>query len=260
MINYTLNKDNINDNDISSILKFVKDRNLKLCFGRLNYIGASQNSDIISPDSYLKKIDKIIEDYKNVSISNCIIPCAVSPKFEYLTHSCGAGQVMYAIEANGDVKICPSSTYVIGNVFKNSFTNIIHSSNIKNFQNLKWLPNVCMICKNFSKSKGGCHAEGNKQFFNNTCDALLIDKLNKVWDNIKDKKLIMNNYLIRKEKGAYLIIKVPLRKINYTGYKILKFFDGNKTTNEVVRDNNNISNIKDFIITLYLENIIKVII
>ena len=142
LINYTLNKDNINDNDISSILKFVKDRNLKLCFGRLNYIGASQNSDIILPDSYLKKIDKIIADYKNVSISNCIIPCEVSPKFEYLTHSCGAGQIMYAIEANGDVKICPSSTYVIGNVFKNSFTNIIHSSNIKKFQNLKWLPNV----------------------------------------------------------------------------------------------------------------------
>ena len=258
LINYTLSSDSINDKDINNVLNFAKQRNIKLCFGRLNYIGASLNANIIDPNIYLSKIDRILDIYNNVTISNCIIPCKVRSKYQYLSHSCGAAQTMYAVEANGDVKICPSSTYVIGNAFEKSFSKVIHSKNIKKFQKLSWLPNICSICKKFPQCKGGCHAEGNKEFFNNTCDALLIDEMNTIWDEIKNKKLIINNYLIRKEKKSYLIMKVPLRKINYTGYKLLKLFDGTRTSNEIVNDNSSIDNIKDFVITLYYDGIIKV--
>ena len=65
--------------------------------------------------------------------------------------------------------------------------------------------------------------------------------------------------MIKKEKKSYLIIKVPLRKINYTGYNLLKKIDGSKTAQELLEKNSNISNVRDFIITLYLENMIKVV-
>lgn|GEM_PF-6662158 len=56
-----------------------------------------------------------------------------------------------------------------------------------------------------------------------------------------------------------MIIKVPLRKINYTGYNLLKKIDGSKTAQELLEKNSNIYNVRDFIITLYLENMIKVV-
>ena len=259
LINYTLSKDSINDKDINSVVSFAKDKKINLCFGRINYIGASLNSDIIEPDSYLEKINKVFSIYDNITVSNCIIPCAVSSKYEHLTHSCGAGQTMYSIEANGDVKICPSSTFVLGNAFKNGFLKTIKSKYIKKFHELSWLPNVCMLCKKFPSCKGGCHAEGNREFFNNTCDAILLNKFDKAWEEIKNKKIVTNNYMIKKEKKSYLIIKVPLRKINYTGYNLLKKIDGSKTAQELLEKNSNISNVRDFIITLYLENMIKVV-
>ena len=257
-INYTLTKDNIDEENMTFIKDFAKKKNLKLCFGRLNYLGYAKNEEIIEPNKYLKIIESLKEDYKNISISNCISACSCSDKYRYLCHSCGAGVTIFSVDANGDVKICSSSNYILGNAFTGSFKKIINSSIMKRYRLLQWLPNVCRICKDFEYCKGGCHAEGNFKFYENSCDALLVNKLNIVWEYIKDKKLILKNGKFRKEKDKYLIIKVPLRKVDSNGFKVLTMCSGKFTGSELQNEFKKIENIRDFLCTLYLDGVIEV--
>ena len=255
-INCTLTKDNIDFDNLAFIVKFAKKRNIKLSFGRLNYLGAASNDQIIDPNLYLKSIDELSKKYQYISISNCISACSCNARYRYLCHSCGAGISLFSIEPNGNVKICPSSNYVLGNAFKKNFSQISSSQYLKTYKKFDWLPNLCRLCKDFERCKGGCHAEGNFLFFDNSCDALLISILKKTWQNIKHKKLILKCGKIRREKQDFLIIKVPLRKVDKNGYKILLDCDGNKTGGELEAKFDRIENIRDFLCTLYIDGII----
>ena len=258
LLNCTLSFNTIHGKNMEYVVEFAKKRNLEVCFGRLNYLGNAKEDEVINPNLYLEKIHKFKQEYSKISISNCISPCSCDPKYQYLTHSCGAGQTMFAIEANGDVKICPSSNYILGNVFQTKLSKLLHGPELRKFYQLNWLPNTCQICKSFLKCKGGCHAEGDGKFFLHTCDALLLQKEEQVWEKIHNQKLIMKNVMIRKEKKNYLLISVPLRKINSIGYHTLSSFNGEKTGEEILALYPKISNMKDFIITLYLDGIIEV--
>lgn len=257
-INYTISDYNNTKEDLEFIKQFCQKRNIKLCFGRLNYIGFSKSKEIINPNNYLEKIDKIREEYSNLSISNCIIPCACDEKYKKYAHACGAGISIVSIEPNGDVKICPSSNYVIGNAFQTSLQKTLKSSILKKYKRLKWLPNKCRICKSFEQCKGGCHAEGNQMFYQNTCDALLLKEYESVWTKIQDKKLILKVAKIRKEREKYILIKVPLRKIDKIGYEILKTVDGTNTAEQIEKRFLKIKNIRDYLCTLYMDSIIGV--
>ena len=257
-INCTLTKENINEKNILFLKDFCKKKNIKLCFGRLNYLGLASKNEIINPNDYLSLIHNIKNEYSNISISNCVASCTCDEKYKYLNHACGAGTTIFSIEPNGDVKICPSSKYILGNAFEQKFNKIIKKSELKNYKKLNWLPNVCRICKDFEHCKGGCHAEGNYKFYQNTCDALLIDKLQRVWEIIENQKVILKTTKLRKEKNKYLIIKIPLRKIDKSGYEVLKSINGSISCKELVEKFNKIENIKDFLCTLYIEGIIGV--
>lgn len=258
-INYTLTKENIDDDNLNFVKDFCRQRNIKLCFGRLNYLGFAENEEIVDPNDYLRKISKLKDDYPNIAISNCIPNCTVDDKYKYLNHACGAGITIFSIEANGDVKICPSSNYVLGNAFDESFKKIINNKFIKKYKSLKWLPNSCRICKDFSYCKGGCHSEGSGDFYKNSCDALLLNKLENIWNYICDKRIIVKCSTLRKENDGYLVIKVPLRKINKIGYKVLLKCNGNMTGSEIESNFKDIENIRDFLCTLYIDGIVGVV-
>lgn len=257
-LNCTLTEENINEDSLKFLKNFAQERNIKLCFGRLNYLGLSSNTKMINPDKYLKIIAELKKEYFNISISNCIALCTHQQEYKYLNHACGAGISIFSIEPNGDVKICPSSSYILGNVLNTKFSKIIKNKKLDSYKKLNWLPNICRICKDFSYCKGGCHAEGNSLFYENTCDTLVIDKLNSVWEKIKNKKIISKCNKLRKEKNKYLIIKIPIRKIDKLGYKVLLQCDGTKTGSEIAEIFSKITNIEDFLSTLYLDNIIGV--
>ena len=257
-INYTLTKDNVDIKNLEFVKDFCKKKNIKLCFGRLNYLGLAKNEEILNPNSYLKIIYNLKNDYPKISISNCIANCVVDDKYRHLNHACGAGITIFSIEANGDVKICPSSNYVLGNAFISSFKKVINSSVIKKYKKLAWLPNCCRICKDFAYCKGGCHAEFNGEFYKNSCDSLVLNKMNLVWKEICNKKIISQCNKLRKENDKYLIIKVPLRKIDRMGYKILLKCDGNMTALEIEKAFSKVENIRDFLCALYIDEIIGV--
>lgn len=258
-VNYTLTRDNIDEKNLEFIKDFCKKKKIKLCFGRLNYLGFAEKEKIIDPNLYLKTIYKLKKDYENISISNCISTCMVDDKYKHLNHACGAGVTIFSIEANGDIKICPSSNYVLGNAFTSSFKKIINNIVIKKYKSLDWLPNSCRICKDFSYCKGGCHAEGNGEFYKNSCDALLLNKINKVWENIANKKIVSKCSKLRRENNKYLVIKVPLRKIDKVGYKVLLKCDGSMSALEIEKEFSNIENIRDFLCTLYIDGIVGVV-
>lgn len=258
-VNYTLTRDNIDKKNLEFIKDFCKKKKIKLCFGRLNYLGYASTEEIIDPNSYLKIIYELKEDYENISISNCISSCMVDDKYKHLNHACGAGVTIFSIEANGDVKICPSSNYVLGNAFTGSFKKIINNSLIRKYKALDWLPNSCRICKDFSYCKGGCHSEGNGEFYKNSCDALLLNKLNNVWNEISNKKIIFKCSKLRRENNKYLVIKVPLRKIDKVGYKVLLKCNGSMSALEIEKEFSNIENIRDFLCTLYIDGIVGVV-
>lgn len=257
-INYTLTSDNIDMTNMKFIKNFAQKRKIKLCFGRLNYIGAAHDNNIINPDMYLQKVYDLIKEYNNISISNCIASCTCNDKYKFLNHPCGAGISILSIESNGDVKICPSSNYVLGNAFNKSLKSIINSKALKEYKKLNWLPNICRICKDFEHCKGGCHAEGNNNFFENTCDALIINKQNEIWKSIEKNKLLLKCKKIRKEKNKYLIIKAPIRRIDKIGYKIITSIDGTKSGKDLIVEFPKIKNIKEFLCTLYNDGIIEV--
>lgn len=257
-INYTLTSENINEKSLRFIKNFCKKRKIKLCFGRLNYLGFAKKEKIIDPNVYLKAIYELKNDYQNISISNCISSCIVDDKYKHLNHACGAGVTIFSVEANGDVKICPSSNYVLGNAFTSSIEKIINNSFIKTYKKLDWLPNSCRLCKDFVYCKGGCHAEGTGKFYKSSCDALLLNKLNKVWSDICSKKIILKCSKLRKEGKKYLIIKVPLRKIDKVGYQVLLKCNGSMTALEIEKRFKKIENIRDFLCTLYIDGVIGV--
>lgn len=257
-INCTLTRDNIDYENLEFIKDFCKKKKIKLCFGRLNYLGFAETEKVIDPDSYLKTIYDLKKDYSKIAISNCISSCIVDNQYKHLNHACGAGVTIFSVEANGDVKICPSSNYILGNAFKESFKKVINTKAIREYKKLEWLPNGCRICKNFENCKGGCHAEGNGQFYKNSCDALFLNRLNIIWEEINNKKLIVNCSKLRKEKNKYLIIKVPLRKVDKIGYKILLKCDGTRTANQLESEFSKVENIRDFLCTLYIDGVIGV--
>ena len=256
-INCTLTKDNSDYNNMKYLTDFAKKRNIRLCFGRLNYIGLSETKNIVNPDEYLSNIYKLSEEYNKIEISNCISLCNQKSKYNYLNHSCGAGQTMLAIEPNGDVKICASSNIVLGNILQDKLRKIINNKKLKEYRNLKWLPMECKNCKKFAMCKGGCHAEGSGNFYNDNCDALLLNKYETIWQQIKDKNLkFKNSYFVKKRVNKYLIINRPVREINKTGIDIIKELDGTKTIYELAKEFNNISNFKEFMILLYIDGML----
>lgn len=257
-INYTMFDRNINDEDMNFILKFAKKRNIKLCFGRLNYIGNAENFSIMKADLFLEKIDNLLKKYNNIEISNCIAKCVSNKRYKYLNHSCGVGISIISIEPNGDVKICPSSSITIGNVKTNSLKKIWKSKKIKDFKKMNWLPNICRICKDLSSCKGGCHAEGTHEFWKNCCDEMLLLKFKLTWEKIENKKIILRTNVIRKEGKYYTIINFPARKTNKYGFEIIKSIDGKTTSKDLITKFNKIENAKDFLIALYLDNIIQI--
>ena len=92
----------------------------------------------------------------------------------------------------------------------------------------------------------------------NSCDALLLNKIEKAWNDIYNKRIILKCNKLRKEDKKYLIIKVPLRKIDKNGYQVLLKCDGSMTALEIEKEFKRIENIRDFLCTLYIDRIIGV--
>ena len=84
--------------------------------------------------------------------------CLIPGKFAYLRKNCSAGWLSAAIDPLGDIRICPWSPDVLGNILVSDFKQIwSNSEEIKQFRSMKWLPQrSCKKCAFLSSCFGGC--------------------------------------------------------------------------------------------------------
>lgn len=256
-INYTFLNKNCSVMDLDHIASFAQSVNATFCIGRLNYIANGKNYSV--NDNLIDLLDYISHaKYSRIKLSNCIAPCLVPSQYRYLLHSCGVGISLFAVEPNGDVKICPSSQKVIGNLKKQSFSKIWNSSIMKKFRKLEWQDIGCKSCKFFPNCKGGCHSEGTQNFWSESCDALYLLKKELLWSEICSSPVYLKYTEIRKEGfNRYLVLSFPAKLIDKDAYEILKLVNGCNTGTRITNLSSN-RETKDLLIALYKDGLIGV--
>lgn len=258
-INCTAVDINTSYENFEFLASVCKENDLRMSIARLNYIGNGCSYEYIDANIMLKIVNELNLKGYDIRISNCIATCTVDEKYKYLTHGCGAGQSIAAIESNGDVKICASSNMVLGNVLKMPFKYIWKNRSVKSFQKLNWIPIKCRECQNFYSCKGGCKAELSGNFENELCDSSVFRLFNEEWNKIKDRKIYVRYGVIRIEKiDTYIIPSIPAKKCNYTTMKFLLKINGEMTGNELIDISKNKVKAKELLIALSLDGIIGV--
>ena len=258
-LNCTVTDMNSNKENMDFLLEFAKSRNIGLSLGRLNYIGAGTKYKLLDMASFLPLVEDLKTKYNKVEISNCLARCIVNEKNRYMLHGCGVGISMVSVSPNLDVTICPSSSKVIGNLKKQSFKKIWNCKYLKDYRNLKWVPMICKLCKEFESCKGGCHSELSQCFWKENCDSLVHEKLENAWNKIENNKLKLRVSNFRIEGNEYVVLKSRVRKINKIAFEVIKVIDGNITGNELIERFNKIENIKEFLTTAYIDGIVEVV-
>ena len=129
---------------------------------------------------------------------------------------------------------------------------------MQDYRDLKWVPMICKLCKEFESCKGGCHSEESQCFWKDNCDSLVTQRLNKAWHEIEDNKLKLHVSNFRIDGNEYVILKSRVRKTNKIGFEILKSIDGSKTGRELVNGFSKVENIKEFLTTAYIDGILEV--
>lgn len=260
-VNCTAIEKNTNYENLKFLAILCQKNDWELSIARLNYIGNGKKYENIDLNNMLNIITKLNEEGFKIKISNCIAPCLVDEKYQYLSHGCGAGQSIAAIEANGEVKICASSNYILGNIKEKSFKTIWNCKENKIYRKLKWLPPECRVCKNFVTCKGGCKAELSGEFWKKFCDDLVSSRFEKIWNKIEENKLVLNFKNIRRESyNRYTTISVPSRICNKKTIEVLQMIDGNTTAREIIKKNPRyMEETKKLLIALKDDNLIDII-
>ncbi|MEG0408452.1 MAG: radical SAM protein [Cetobacterium sp.] len=257
-VNCTLVKENMQYSILNELMSFCDDKEYSLNFARINFIGGSANS---YTKDYIADMNKVLEELVNmnikINISNCIAPCILNEKIKFLSHGCGAGLSFFSIESNGDVTICASSKEVIGNISESKLRTIFKSNKIKEYKSLKWLPTYCIVCKHSLYCRGGCHAEKNETLGKYINDKTVINNNELILNDFLEKKPLMVNNKCYKYFNKYILEVTQIRIVNFTAIEVLSKFNGENTVKKILDDYNNSNEIREFMIAIIKDGIIK---
>lgn len=258
-INCTLVDKNISKDSMFFLANYCKNEGFQLNFARLNYVNKgrnfhNQNDNLILA---LKVISELKDKGFDIKLSNCIAPCVVPERYRYLLHGCAAGFGMLAFEANGDVKICPTAEYVLGNINKLSLKKIWNCKELKIFRSLKWLPSQCTSCSYILNCKGGCHAENNGEFWKEISDQLVADRHNEIWDKIKEKRFTFIPTTVRKDYKNYTLVHFPARLCSSEVIDIIKKINEGYLLKDVLYSFKNDSQVKNLLISFKIDNLLS---
>ena len=215
IINFTLTNENVNCLD--HIMEISEKFNCHVSVARLNRIGKSSN---------ITNISEIIFDFfesntfNTFKMSNVIPPCQVGKKYRSFCHSCSAGIASVCIEANGEVKICASSSQIYGSIYEDDLFEIWNNPKFKEFRSLEWLPITCKVCRQLSQCLGGCKAEHKIKGF--TYDELLFNDIINFSKKCKNERICFSFTNIRKIDESYLILDYPNRILDKEGFLLIQ--------------------------------------
>ena len=248
-INCTVTSDNQDIKELKNVLDYASDNNLEVSFSKYNNIGiGKKNNCSIDIEKFVKTLGDLKKDY-SFGINDCIATCLLEDRYEYLSHGCGAGYLFASVSYSGDVKICPSSTNILGNIKNKSFNKIWNQKELKNYRKFNWIPTYCKSCKYLSKCRRGCKVELNKKIteFN---DYNVDRKKEAMWNKIRNKKMKVNISLIRSEKGKFINLSTPPRKFNKETLKVIELLNEGRKPINLIED-------MDLILSLYRDKLIE---
>jgi radical SAM protein with 4Fe4S-binding SPASM domain len=97
-------------------------------------------------------------DLKNkVSLTHSIPMCLLDREYSIYNGGCSAGLTFAGIDMYGNVKICPSSSTIIGNIFKSPLNEIWQKSKgMAYFKSNLWVDSHCKTCSLLTICHCGC--------------------------------------------------------------------------------------------------------
>jgi len=196
---FVATKENINDFEEMAKLSFALGSD-GVMFNRFNPggEGAKHIKELLPSieqiKSALETADKFSEKY-NISIS-CSIPiqpCLIdTSKFKKLGFgfcSVGTEKSYYTIDSIGNLRMCNHSKLILGNLFKESFRDLISKDCATKF--ISTIPEFCSQCDIKSSCLGGCKASAEVCFGSLSEEEPLL-KMNKSRPmNVPDKSLYL---------------------------------------------------------------------
>lgn len=155
-----------NVNDMPAFLDWVARRFPNLVAVFINFytpFGGAHLQETLT-EVQMNQALKVIDDFNRgpfkgkislgVSIPFCVLPSGYS----YLRKGCAAGWISADIDALGNVRICPWSSEILGNLFTDEFSTIWQESEgINRYRSLAWLDQAnCVNCSFLYSCLGGC--------------------------------------------------------------------------------------------------------
>ncbi len=259
-INYTFSNLNSEYHEIEHVANIAKQHNMSMSIARVNKTGrALYGAYDIQPNILMQNVSKLLSRGYDLQISNCISPCSIDEKFRYLAHGCSAGTSFAGIEPNGDVKICPTASFAIGNLYKEDFLHIWNNKSMLKLKSLTWLPLTCKTCYDLSKCRGGCKIENySPTTWPAFGDSLANNVMENIWSCISNKKLELVVTSIRHENKKTILLGPHIRICNSLVVSILKTID-DKTGNQIIEhfDEKQQKDVKILLIALFRDSVIK---
>lgn len=262
-INYTFSKINNQYGCVRHVANISKQYGLSMTVARINRAGRALDGDYdVNLNIMLDYVQKLANDGYDVKLSNCLAPCGVDAKYRYLTHGCSAGISSISVEPNGDVKLCSTASFSIGNLYSESLYDVWNNRSLLKMRELKWLPIVCKTCIDVMKCHGGCKIENyDPNLWPQWGDSVARNNVDNVWGHISRNKLFLTTNLIRKDNAYYLILGQHLRLCSKNVTELLKLIDGTRTGNNIVSlyDDELASQLRLLLVALYRDSIITTI-
>lgn len=168
---YTFTKEN--KNELYSFGKFILDSYDVGAFTVDRFVPLGRGTEKLSPsvEEYNKAFSELLElkrEYPETIVElGDSFPFCLLEKEEYkevVRGGCSAGHSFCEIDGCGNLKICPSFHYSVGNILQTSLEEIWQNmEELNKYRNLEiYLPEYCKTCKDFEECMGGCRASSKE--------------------------------------------------------------------------------------------------
>lgn len=258
-INCTLTEKNSNLKELKFLANVAKKYNGSLSISRLNFAGKAKTNFKLTTLNNVAEIIQLLRDEGfKVEFGNCVAHCLLDKSLSHLGRGCAAGISSACIELNGDLKICPSASFSIGNVKERSLKSLWNSKQLTKFRSFAWAPPQCTACEFFRKCRSGCKIEAVESFSTTLSDVFLTDYFSKIWQQIRTKKYVFCGDFIRKDFHHYSIISPGIvRKCNKKTLSLIRKLSGNITCEEIVKNAEDKENCKNILIALKIDKLLR---
>jgi radical SAM protein with 4Fe4S-binding SPASM domain len=172
---------NQNSESLNSTFDFLKNYGFKtIIVNRYNISSGRYSKHLtLSTDlirSSFLQIDKFAQKNDIKVTSNVCTPFCILNPYEYPNIQFGScpdnpKQKPITVDYLGDVRLCNHSKIRVGNIFKNSLTEMLYSDYAMSW--ISQIPTFCIDCNEYDNCKGGCKA-ASEQLYNNH---LIVDPI-----------------------------------------------------------------------------------